>query len=467
MGTAHIQPNTRHLTESMTAPDWAAMRRAFQPFTIPLDTVQILRSCVPELAGDPFEIRECAILDAKLKTYLKPTSKKKSSLSACYQLTLREGVTGSISQRILYIKVFLGGQSREVLHQITQNGMSNSDFCHAVLFVPEHDLILWRFPHDPSLPHLRHLVDLLAVEQYLPVEGLTQLGVGGRPQVLERHLVNYRPEIRCTNRYTVYDATQDWTGELFGKTFGDAQGQALYERLQFFWDRSLADPEAMAIARPLGYSPEINTLWQRGVSGTPLLQTLVPSNYKHYIAAVAKGLASLHTSNVPTLATHSPADHLVEIHKKLTKLSDAIPQLSDLFEDVANAIEHTAPHSSTIPFRPIHWDFHIDQLLANNGAIVFCDLDELVNGDPLQDLANFVVDLHFRRADHELVALITKELCRQYGQLVDWPVSAERFAWHTRIQLVNKAYRHYLRFAPDFEGTVEQISRVAQRGFLP
>ena len=441
------------------------MRQTFQRFTTPRSAVHILQSCVPELSTDPFKLRDCVILDAKLKTYLKPTSRSKSTLSTCYQLTLREGLTGPSFQHIIYVKVFLDGRSKEAFRLLTHEGMSDSEFHDAVSHVPEYDLILWRFPHDQGLPHLRQLVDLRAVEQHLPVEGLAQLGIQGRPQVLMRHLVNYRPEIRCTNRYTLHDAARDRTEELFGKSFGDAQGHSLYERLQYFWSRSLADPQAMAIAQPLGYSAAINTVWQRGVSGTPLLQTLVPSNYKHYIAAVAKGLASLHTSNVPILATHSPADHLVEIHKKLTKLSDAIPQLSDLFEDVANAIEQTAPHSSTIPFRPIHWDFHIDQLLANNGAIVFCDLDELVNGDPLQDLANFVVDLHFRRADHELVALITKELCRQYRQLVDWPVSAERFAWHTRIQLVNKAYRHYLRFAPDFEETVEQILQLAQKGF--
>jgi hypothetical protein len=38
-------------------------------------------------------------------------------------------------------------------------------------------------------------------------------------------------------------------------------------------------------------------------------------------------------------------------------------------------------------------------------------------------------------------------------------------AWHVRLQLVNKAYRLYLRFAPSFEEIVEQTIRLAQRGF--
>jgi thiamine kinase-like enzyme len=222
----------------------------------------------------------------------------------------------------------------------------------------------------------------------------------------------------------------------------------------------------MAIAQPLGYSPAINTLWQHGVPGTPLLQALDTSNYKHYIAAVAKGLASLHTSQVVGLATHSPDDHLVEMRKKLTKLSDALPQHSEMFSMIGEDMTRIAPLPSTIPCRPIHWDFHIDQLLADQGTLIFCDLDELIVGDPLQDLANFIVDLHVRLADQEFGRLITTELCHHYQKLVRWEVSADRLAWHIRLQLVNKAYRHYLRFAPDFEETVERIIRLSQGGLL-
>ena len=464
MSTTHPPLNIGPVSEPIVTPDWETMRRTFQRFTTPVDAVRILRSCVPDLSTSPFEIRDCIILNAKLKTYLKPTSKGNSTLSACYQLTLREGSTGPSFEHIVYVKVFIGGRSREVFRLLTSSGIADLEFRDGVSHVPEHDLILWRFPHDPALPHLRHLVDLVAIKQHLPLEGLKQIGIQDTPQVVARHLVNYRPEIRCTNRYDLYDSTLDQTSQLFGKTFGDSQGQSLYEHLQVFWDRSLADPEAMAIAQPLGYSVAINTVWQRGVPGTPLLHILDTSNCKHYIAAVAKGLASLHTSPVAGLATHSPADHLVEIRKKLTKLTDAIPQLSKPFEAIADDIEQTAPAPSAIPFCPIHWDFHIDQLLADQGALIFCDLDELVIGDPLQDLANFIVDLHVRLTDQDFVQLLATELCDHYQQLVTWELSAERLAWHIRLQLLNKAYRQYLRFAPGFENIVGGMMRLAQRG---
>jgi aminoglycoside phosphotransferase (APT) family kinase protein len=464
MSTTHSPFNINQASQPSVTTDWATLRRTFQRFTTPMGAVHILRSCVPELSTGAFEISTCVILDARLKTYLKPTSKRKSTLSAGYHLTLRERSTGQTAQRIFYAKVFLDGLSMEAVRLLPSSGLSDVEFRYAVTHVPEHDLILWRFPHDPTLPHLRHLVDLVAIEQHLPLEGLKQIGLQGAPQVLTRDLVKYRPEIRCTNRYDLYDSTLDRTSQLFGKTFGDADGQALYERLQFFWDRSLTDPEAMAIAQPLGYSHAINTVWQHGVSGTPLLQVLDTSNYTHYIAAIAKGLASLHTSQVVALATHSPDGHLIEMRKKLTKLSDALPHHSEMFSVIGEDITRTAPLPNAIPFRPIHWDFHIDQLLADQGILTFCDLDELIIGDPLQDLANFIVDLHVRLADQEFVRLLTTELCHHYQKLVTWEVSAERLAWHIRLQLVNKAYRQYLRFAPGFEDMVESMMRLAQRG---
>jgi aminoglycoside phosphotransferase len=464
MTTTHGPLNISHVSPPSVTTDWTILRRTFQRFTTPMSASHILRSCVPELSTGTYDISDCTILDAKLKTYLKPTSKSKSTLSVCYRLRLKERSIGPSSEHIFYAKIFLDGHSTEAARLLTPNGLSDREFRYAVHHVPEYDLILWRFPHDPAVPHLRHLADLVAIKQHLPPEGLKQIGIQDRPQVLTRHLVNYRPEIRCANRYDLYDSTLGRNFQLFGKTFGDVDGQAIYERLQFFWDRSLTDPEAMAIAQPLGYSPTINTVWQHGVPGTPLLKILNASNYTHYLTAVAKGLASLHTSNVAGLATHSPGDHMAEIRKKLTKLSDALPQHADMIRTIGETLAQTAPAPSAIPFRPIHWDFHIDQLLADEETLIFCDLDELIIGDPLQDLANFIVDLHVRLADQQFVRLLATELCHHYQKLVTWEVSAERLAWHVRLQLVNKAYRQYLRFAPGFEHIVGGMMRLVQKG---
>jgi hypothetical protein len=441
------------------------MTSAFQRFTNPTTASEILRSCLPELAGDPREITGCRMQDARLKTFTKVASKIKSTMSVCYQLTVHTPSTSQSSHHLVYLKAYLHGRSAEVFLSLSRNRPADQTLDQAVTHVPQYDAIIWRFPHDPALPHLPHVINLQTIEQHLPLDGLNLMGMSGTPHVMASHVVNYRPETRCTNRYDLFDPSCGRAYRLFGKTFHGSEGQSLYTRLQHFWERSLIDPGAMAVAQPLGYAAPIKTVWQLGVPGVPLLQELTPSTYEPYVTELVRGLASLHHSNVTGLQTHSVTDHLAEVRKKLTKLSDAIPSLTETCLAMADDLEHTAPPSSVIPCRPIHWDFHVQQVLADKGRLVFCDLDELVYGDPVQDLANFIVDLHFHNLNEQFVERIARNLYHAYRRQVEWDVPVERVTWHARLQFINKAYRHYLRFAPGFERTVEQILALAQKGF--
>lgn len=456
---------TEAANKPMVDADWPTMKQRFQQFTSPGTASEILRSCLPELASTSRGISDCTIQDARLKTFMKSSSRVKSTLSACYQLTVQEPSTSQDSQRLVYLKAYLNGRSAEVFRCLGHDRHAEQALDQAVTHVPKYDAVIWRFPHDPVLPHLSQLINLQAVGEHLPSEGLSRIGMSGTPHVTASHVVNYRPEIRCTNRYDLYDSIQNRSYQLFGKTFRQNEGRSLCARLQYFWDRSRHDSDAMTVAQPLGYSASANTVWQLGVPGRPLLQILNPSNSDQYIAELARGLASLHTSHVVGLLTHQPVEHIAEVGKKLAKLSDAVPSLAKTCMAMADDLEQTAPQASTIPSCPIHWDFHIQQLLAHQGQLVFCDLDELVLGDPVQDLANFIVDLHFRGLDRQFVRGLATRLYQAYRQQVEWDVPIERLTWHTRLQFINKAYRHYVRFAPGFEGTVEEIIRWAGRGF--
>ncbi len=450
------------ISEPQAATDRATVRRALQRFTIPGCLSEILRSHVPECVNGTAVVADCAVLDSRFKTYLNPHNLVRSTLSACYSVRFNEGATGISSSTLFYIKAFLGGRSREAYERLSGGVETCSQRGRRVRHIPELDVILWRFPDDPELRSLTELMDPETVRHHLPAQSLSSI-MGSQPfRVLDIEIVNYRPEIRCTNRYQVVSRRHDHPFTIFGKTYREGEGRHLIGRWEYFWDRSLREPDSMAVARPLGYTPAVNTLWQLGVEGTPLQQVLDESNFSHYLAATAKGLATLHNSGIPGLVAHSPEDHLTEVRKKLQKLSAAIPHLAGTLGNIARHLEQTAPRRSDIPFRPIHWDFHVHQLLAFKGKLVFCDLDELVIGDPLQDMANFIVDLHFRNFDPQFVQLVSAELCHAYRRHVPWDVPAERLAWHACIQFVNKAYRHYLRFAPGFEQTVEQIIRLAE-----
>ena len=111
----------------------------------------------------------------------------------------------------------------------------------------------------------------------------------------------------------------------------------------------------------------------------------------------------------------------------------------------------------------MYWDFHVNQLLAQDGKVAFFDFDELAEGDPLQDLANFIVDLHFRDMSPFLVQRMAKSLYESYRSHVKWEVPIGRVRWHATIQFINKAYRSYIQQWPDVECAIKGIIHMAMQ----
>lgn len=456
--------NTNRVSEPMTALDRAAVSRALQRFTTPACVSEMLQAHVPELARGTANITECAVVDSRFKTFLNPHSLVRSTVSACYDVRFDDAVTGVSSRKLLYVKAFLGGRSHEEYERLSKEDATLSECDRGGMHIPELDMILWRFPHDPGLRHLADLMDTEVVRHHLHETSLSRIMGSTLSHVLGIEIVNYRPEIRCTNKYHVWSRHRDRPVTVFGKTYRTGEGRALAERMEYLWDRSLRDPNSLSVAQPLGYTPAVGTVWQLGVDGAPLIEVLNASNAAWYVAACARGLASLHKSSVAGLTSYSVADHLGEVRKKILKLADGVPHLAEAFLALGDRLQATAPRPSEVPVRPIHWDFHICQLLALRDKVVFLDLDELVLGDPIQDLANFMVDLRFRLLDRPFVRAIGAHLSRAYQREADWEVSPDRLAWHAGIQFINKAYRAYIQHRPGFEAAVEDIVRLAGEG---
>jgi aminoglycoside phosphotransferase (APT) family kinase protein len=115
----------------------------------------------------------------------------------------------------------------------------------------------------------------------------------------------------------------------------------------------------------------------------------------------------------------------------------------------------------------MYWDFHVNQLLAQDGKVAFFDFDELAVGDPLQDIANFIVDLQFRDVSTFLAQRMAKSLYDSYRSQVKWEVPIDRIRWHATVQFINKAYRNYIQQRPDIECTITGIiDRAAQETVL-
>jgi len=91
----------------------------------------------------------------------------------------------------------------------------------------------------------------------------------------------------------------------------------------------------------------------------------------------------------------------------------------------------------------------------------------LALGDPLQDLASFIVDLHLQILDPSLTQRLAMAFIRSYRSHAEWETARNRLNWHIRFQFVTKAYRMLTSWQhqPDLTSKVHLLINLAQ-GFV-
>jgi hypothetical protein len=410
---------------------------------------------------DSETITSCHVQHVKYSPKKKPEN---ASLAACYHLGVRDRDSQHERRVILYCKAFSNGRSQKEFDALAQS----STAIQALPAMPHHfrnlDLLLWVFPQDPAIPHLPKVSDPEQVTAHLPYSSLPKgLDGAGDIRSVEVSVINYRPEIRCTTKYDLSWGTAEQPQPLtiFGKTFRSAGGHDVFARSKYLWNRYSGVDEEVLFSQPLGYTSAVQTLWQLGVEGTPLCSVIEEDNCDSYLLTVAKGLAMIHNSDLAGLTKWTLDEHLTEVDKKIEKLRMAAPSLMEELNFLAQRIHRDAPIPSDILLRPMYWDFHVNQLLARDGKIAFFDFDELAIGDPLQDLANFIVDLQFRDVSPPMARRMAKSLYDSYRSQVKWEVPIDRIRWHARVQFINKAYRAYIQQPPDVKETVKGIIHMA------
>ncbi len=395
----------------------------------------------------------CAIVYARYK-HLQAQLRPKSSLSVCYRLDLAGRREGR-HEALFYVTAYLNGRSRGEWEKLAGQGLGTF-----AIHIPELDAIVWRFPHDPVLPHLPEVIDTERVRPHLPWEHLPNSVPGpGDLTDLTTRVAHYLPGKSCTTRYDLrwHVAGTPYERTLYGKTFKGDEGKEIYARMMHLWRTSRQDPGSITVAQPLAYTESVKTIWQQAVGGLPLSRVIDETNYEHYLATVATGLATLHKSRLASSRAVTIDDHLVESCKKSLKLRQAIPALTTQLDALLQRLETDAPSVTSADHRLIHGDCQLGNLLAQDDRVVFLDFDDCVQGDPTRDVANFIVYLHFYDFSPALRDAMSATFFASYRRVVEWEVSAKRLSWHLRVQFLNKAYRAYFQQAV---GTEQEVLRI-------
>ena len=295
----------------------------------------------------------------------------------------------------------------------------------------------WPYPDDPGLPVLAALTDPVRAGGLLPT-------VCADDRVVDVRVVRWQPGTSATVRCVV-EGRRD-RQVLYAKALasGDMAAVDAVQRTL----RSTA-PARLLVAEPVGADVDHRVLWSREVPGRPLLSAFRsgdPGLLDRSAEQSGLALAVLHASEVgPPGRVVDPAEVVAEAAKKARKLATARPEHHDALRRLAAQAARlcAAPREQ----RPLHGDFHVDQLLLTDRGPVLLDLDEMATGDPALDLAELAVDLVGRPLPPVTTARFLRGFAAGYAHGRPIPARSTVRSY-AAAELLNRCYRHLRRPVP-------------------
>ena len=414
---------------------------------------------------------EWTITELRLSKVRRSSSKSRhpNPISMCIDLDLRESSSGRILVQRLYAKAYRNGASAQAFSAALQDLLVAPPVGSAVLHVASLDMVLWAWPNDPSLPQLAVLTDRQRLAGHLAqTQAWADVGVHSV------EVLRYEPERRATLRCELNAIRAGQPGLVaFGKTFADDKAQALQERFQSFWRLAGSDEQAPAVAEPLGWDPATRTLWQAQAKGIPLL-ALVNSTPADAVAppgltlhAVSKlspsgagqaaleelertgrALACLHLCALPVSTSRSTDYWINEVRLRVQKISRAAPDLKLAAQQLAVLLEGAAEQAPRACQTLIHGDFHPEQVWVDGARIVFFDFDEFASGNPMEDLAEFIVKLEQCGASRIQCSAQVQAFVNGYREAQPKFFDANWLQWHMAVQTLLQASRSFIYQQP-------------------
>jgi aminoglycoside phosphotransferase len=414
------------------------------------------------LFGAPIVIEHCDVANSHYKTYRKATSRNKESFSACHRLIVRDALTNMAQTSFVCTKTYRAGQSTAAYEELRSLNKQAVHF-------PELETVAWPFQTDTKLPQLLEMLDAKRVQSHLPYQALPACFAGPEDIAgIEIDVVNYRPELRCVTHYTLHHISGDPARRfvLYAKTFAEDCAGDVFARLDYLWHHALVNGRDLQVARPLALDALKRTVWTEAVQGATLAEVMNSSNGEQQMAIAARALLELQGLQVPSVnVLVSRQNLLADAQKKCAKLAGTSPLLADFLPMIARDLEIALTRLAPEKFCLIHNDCHVKQFIAgaDANAVTMLDFDELSYGDPIQDVANFMVDLQFRNLSSSRVKQMNKTFLTAYQAKAERTIPIESLLWHSTVQLVNKAYRAYLRQGATLPLELAHVQRLLKR----
>jgi thiamine kinase-like enzyme len=152
----------------------------------------------------------------------------------------------------------------------------------------------------------------------------------------------------------------------------------------------------------------------------------------------AKSLACFHRSTLPLPRGLEPNLRLEKYKKEALALAQILPNVKEALSSLVADLESVPSGLAQRPSTPMHGTFRIEELLLCEGRLGICDFDNCCLGDPLQDIASFLADLHFSGLTPVLQDQLAVAFYRAYQTHAGSDMPVNQLIWHYRIRLLRK-----------------------------
>jgi len=272
---------------------------------------------------------------------------------------------------------------------------------------------------------------------------------------------------RCVIRYLVeaFDShterRMDW--RIIGKVYKANRGERVYEIMQQLWEHgfSRATEDGICIPEPLDFSSPLCMLFQEEVPGLPLKTLIKHEPEPVHFRQLARILAKLHQCPLIPDEPFLVKNHLLRCHPRYPFLAMASPDLEtkiDYIVETAQKIETELIHDAKLT--PIHGDFHLGQILLENGHAWLIDFDALSYGDPAADLGNLLVFMRSKAKKNPDVAKLITVFLDEYFSIMDREIG-ERVILYEGLTHLRRACKS-LRLQE--EGWRRKVQRQIEKG---
>ena len=368
-----------------------------------------------------------------------------------YHLQIHDVSTGSHHEQVVSARLCRPDEGMAEFDRARSRQLSRVPRLQSLTYLPETEMVVWSFPNDRKLTHLPQLLNLEFLAAHLPSK-LALLGLDDSSEIetITTEVLHYLPERSCMVRYRLAVKHQS-TGEsravtLYGKIYRDDIGTQVHSIM-----RQLAE-QMPGSAVPLGYDPELRTLWQSHVPGEPFLwESLSASDALDLVRRIARCVAKFHRCTVRTPCRFDLHDIEESLLDTIEIAEHAYPDLAGRVTSLVNTLlaQRTSMSWSDALPTPIHRDLKMHNFLISGERVALIDMDSLCLGDPLTDIGSLIANFHLNgiRAGSDLGSTrkIVDVFCSAYAEAVPWAVSRPRMNWFTATAFIHEITRRSIR----------------------